>query len=86
MAAFKMENFGGEIPAIDNRLMPDNHAAVAVNTWLLSGRIEPIHALVQLHILRNPEARASSGCPSPRPASITWSIVTGWSLRTRTSV
>ena len=42
MTKFKMENFGGEIPAIDNRLMPENAGALSINTWLMSGRVEPL--------------------------------------------
>src|SRR5262245_13063887 len=49
MTKFTMANFGGEIPAVDNRLMPETQGAIATNTWLLSGRIEPVHALVSLH-------------------------------------
>ena len=63
-----MENFGGEIPAVDNRLMPDNHAAIAKNTWLLSGRVEPIHSLVPLHTCRNPEARSFFRLPIATPS------------------
>lgn len=50
--------FGGEIPATDDRLLPDNAAADAVNTWVLSGRIEPLHSLVPLHTMVDPAARS----------------------------
>ena len=29
MAKFKIENFGGELPAVDNRLMPENAGALS---------------------------------------------------------
>lgn len=41
--------FGGEIPAVDERLLGVGNAADSINTWLLSGRIEPIRSLVALH-------------------------------------
>src|SRR5580765_2685276 len=58
MTKFLMQNFGGEIPAVDNRLMPENQAALAENTWLLTGRLEPLHALVMLHTMVDPNARS----------------------------
>ena len=67
MARFRMENFGGEIPAIDNRLMPDNQAAASINTWLLSGRIEPLHALVPLFTCK-PSTRSVFRLPIASPS------------------
>ena len=88
MTVFKMENFGGEIPAIDNGLMPDNAGALAINTWLMTGRVEPLHALVPLHTMIDPGARSFfEGCRSLRlqRRQHDWPAVTGWSSRTRTS-
>lgn len=50
--------FGGEVPAVDDRLLPDNAAAEAVNAWLFSGRVEPVHAMVPLHVMANTAARS----------------------------
>jgi hypothetical protein len=50
--------FGGEVPAIDDRLLPASAAADAVNAWVLSGRIEPLHSLVPLHTMVDPAARS----------------------------
>lgn len=50
--------FGGEVPAIDNRLLADNAAAEAVNAWLFSGRIEPVHSMVPLHVMSNTAMRS----------------------------
>lgn len=50
--------FGGEVPAVDERLLGDNNAADSVNAWLLSGRVEPVRSLQPLHVLNNPSARA----------------------------
>ena len=44
--------FGGEVPAIDNRLLDDRSASASVNTWLFSGRIEPIRSLQTLITLQ----------------------------------
>lgn len=68
MAKFKIENFGGELPAIDNRLMPDNHGALSINTWLMSGRLEPLHALVPIHTMKDPAARSFFRLPMGSPA------------------
>jgi len=50
--------FGGEVPAVDDRLLGDNNASYASNAWLLSGRIEPIRSLLKLHDMVNPTARS----------------------------
>jgi hypothetical protein len=53
-----IQMFGGEVPAVDDRLLPDNAAADAVNVWLFSGRIEPIHSLTPLHTMVDTAARS----------------------------
>lgn len=53
-----ISSFGGEVPAVDERLLADPSAADSVNAWLFSGRIEPIRSLQPLHTLVNPEARS----------------------------
>lgn len=67
MAKFKMEGFGGEIPAIDNRLVPDNQGAMSINTWLVSGRLEPLHALVPLYTVKNQATRGFFRLPIGPP-------------------
>lgn len=67
MVAIKIENFGGEIPAIDDRLLPDNAAADAVNSWLFSGRIEPMRAHVELYTPVNPATRSWFRLPKGDP-------------------
>lgn len=42
MTAVKLNSFGGMIPASDDRLLPDNMAADALNAWLYAGRLEGI--------------------------------------------
>jgi hypothetical protein len=42
VAGLKISVFGGMIPAVDDRLMPDNAAAWSENTWVYSGRLSGI--------------------------------------------
>lgn len=42
MAGIKIQAFGGMFPAVDDRLLRDNAAAWAENTWLYSGRLAGI--------------------------------------------
>jgi hypothetical protein len=67
MTAIKIENFGGEIPAVDDRLLPDSHAADAFNSWLFSGRVEPMHALVPLYVPKDPACRSWFRLPKGNP-------------------
>ena len=67
MAYFKFENFGGEIPAVDPRLLPEQMAAEAFNTWLFSGRVEPMHALVPLYVPRDAACRSWFRLPKGHP-------------------
>jgi hypothetical protein len=49
MAANVMKNFGGMIPAIDDRLLPDGSAAFARNCWLYAGTLAGLPAGVPIH-------------------------------------
>lgn len=42
MTAFRTNSFGGMIPAIDDRLLPDPNGAYAENTWLQQGALTGI--------------------------------------------
>lgn len=52
MVAIKLRQFGGMIPAVDARLLPENHAESSDNAWLYSGALlgypekVPVHTLV----------------------------------------
>jgi hypothetical protein len=59
--------FGGEIPAIDERLIGDTQAAASVNAWLLSGRIEPVRSLQPIHAMENAAARSFFRLPKGDP-------------------
>lgn len=37
MVAFRLASFGGMVPAVDDRLLPDSAATYAKNTWLYTG-------------------------------------------------
>lgn len=56
MVALTLQNFGGMIPAADDRLLPDNHATLAQNTWLVSGAVEGIRKPTQVYTLGNVNA------------------------------
>jgi hypothetical protein len=55
------------VPAIDDRLLPDNAASQSTNAWLFSGRIEPVHSLVPIHTMVNPAARSVFRRPKANP-------------------
>jgi hypothetical protein len=57
MTAIKLSDFAGQIPVRDNRLLPDNAAALTSNVWLYSGRIESIRAPKLVHTLQNSAAK-----------------------------
>lgn len=40
MVAVRIDAFGGMVPAVDDRLLPENGAALAQNTWLYSGALQ----------------------------------------------
>jgi uncharacterized repeat protein (TIGR02059 family) len=57
MPAIKITGFGGMIPAVDDRLVPDNHATYAENTWVYDGSISGLKALRYIRPLQNPNAK-----------------------------
>jgi hypothetical protein len=57
MVAKKIMNFGGMIPAVADRLLPNDHASNSVNTWLYAGELEGIYKFTEVHTLANPNAR-----------------------------
>lgn len=56
MVALKLENFGGMIPVVDQRLLPPNQAVLSENAWLTSGAVEGYCVPTQVHTLVNPNA------------------------------
>lgn len=53
MVALKLSGFGGMIPAQDDRLLPQNNAALAQNTFLDSGALQGIKQPTLLHTMAN---------------------------------
>lgn len=63
MPIVRLTNFGGMIPAVDSRLLPDNQAQLAENTWVYSGAIEGFREPVSVRTLANPAARRAYRIP-----------------------
>lgn len=57
MVALKLKNFGGMIPAVDPRLLPDNMAELGENSWTYTGSIEGIREATPVYTLLNPLTR-----------------------------
>src|SRR5262245_41828044 len=62
-----IQAFGGEVPAVDERLLGGNQAADSVNAWLLSGRIEPVRSLQPIHPVANAATRSFFRLPKGNP-------------------
>jgi hypothetical protein len=43
MVSLRLQNFGGMVPAVDDRLLPEAHAALSENTWIYSGVLRGFH-------------------------------------------
>jgi hypothetical protein len=56
MPAIKLTAFGGMVPAQDDRLLPEQSAALAENTWLYSGALEGIRVPKLVHTCSNTNA------------------------------
>lgn len=67
MAKLKFDKFGGQIPAIDERLLPMDNASYTKNAFLQAGRLEPLAADVDVHTLANPLARYAFRIPTTDP-------------------
>jgi hypothetical protein len=63
MVALTLSNFGGMIPAVDERLLPDNQAGLSQNAWVYSGTLEGIRAVTPVHTLVNPDAKKAFRVP-----------------------
>lgn len=56
MPAIKLTAFGGMVPAQDDRLLPEQSASLAENTWLYSGALEGIRVPKLIHTCTNTNA------------------------------
>ena len=57
MPAVKLNVFGGMIPAVDARLLPDPNATVSRDTWLYNGILSGFKEPVYIRDLVNPDAK-----------------------------
>lgn len=53
MVAIKVQDFGGMIPAMDDRLLPQNNAALSQNAWVYTGAIEGLRSPVAIYTPSN---------------------------------
>lgn len=56
MAVIKVGAFGGMVPAVDDRLLPETAAVLSQNTFLYSGALVPLPQPKELHTLTNAAA------------------------------
>ena len=72
-ARVKLEQFGGEIPRVGDRLLPPTHATIAKNVKLKSGEIRGIRQLKLLHDYGTLNVAKSYRLPDPtQPDGYTW--------------
>jgi len=69
MGALRFDKFGGQIPAVDDRLLPMENSAYAENAFLQAGALEPLAADVEIHECTNGKIRSVFRVPQ-RPVSI----------------
>lgn len=56
MVALKLQNFGGMVPSMDDRLLPQNNASLSQNAWVHNGALEGIPVPVIVHTLASSTA------------------------------
>jgi len=64
MPAIKLEQFGGQLPAWDQRLLPPGQAAASTNGYLFSGALKGWRTPKVLRALTNPAARFAFRIPT----------------------
>lgn len=62
--ALKVNAFGGMLPAIDDRLLPDHAAALSQNAYLVTGKLQGSYALKTLRALSQPAALKAFRIPN----------------------
>ena len=67
MGVLKFEKFGGQIPFLDERLLPPENAVYSENAFLQSGRLEPLAADIPIHTMANPSFRFAFRIPISAP-------------------
>jgi hypothetical protein len=64
MTAIKLDKFGGQLPAWNDRLLPDGQAAFSLNCYLFSGALIGWRQPKLLHALKNSASRYAYRIPS----------------------
>lgn len=67
MAALKLQNFGGMIPALDPHLLPQGAAALAENTWVYTGAVQGFKRLKPVYTPANSGAQMVFRIPIDKP-------------------
>lgn len=67
MVAIKLSAFGGQIPAQDDRLLPQNNAALAENTFLDSGALQGMRTPRLLHTMAHSGYQYAFRIPNSTP-------------------
>lgn len=65
--ALKVNQFGGLIPALDPRLIPDNQAVVAENCYFYYGRLQGTYKQTSIYTLQDPDAVFVYRIPNNQP-------------------
>jgi hypothetical protein len=68
MPVIKLEQFGGQIPMLDARLLPPQNSVYCENAFLQPGRLEPLAADIPIHTLADPNARYAFRIPISSPS------------------
>lgn len=92
MATLKISSFGGMVPAVEDRLLPDNNAAFARNVWFYSGALQGFRQQQLVYTLTNSQSSSVYRIPngSPEPSKMSDSVwlefATGYADVLRTAV
>jgi hypothetical protein len=57
MVAIRLDTFGGMVPAVDDRLLPQNQAARSEHVWLYNGTLEGMREPVLVHTCTDPDTQ-----------------------------
>ena len=63
MALIAIKAFGGMVPAVDDRLLPDQNAALAQNSWVYDGKLTGMREPLLVHTLLDPNTRMAYRIP-----------------------
>jgi hypothetical protein len=73
VTVIKIENFGGMLPVMDERILPNNYAANALDCWLYSGALKGFNPAANVHTNANSNIKSVFHVPAlPGFAGDTW--------------